>query len=573
MRIYNKIVYDKDMNVIEEDSYEHKGPITKLKGGIPNPFKAVTKLISGIIGAVKGIVGAVISVITSPFGVNLDVPDYDIGVDQTGSIQGVLVTKDSAVASIPVLYGKRMLGAIRVFVEAGTGDNNKYLYVAYVFCEGPVKGVDKIMLDDNDAGIVAGDLTHGDEVAVTTGKYANRLSLQFFNGKNNKNGTGSQIASSLLQDIDTAKWTANHKLEGLCYIAARFEWIEGTTNDEIKANPYLGNVPGMIAEIEGRKIYDATGLGSTHTTAYEDETLTTDSDKMANPVSCLLDYLRNPTFGKGLSNDNFNWATWNTAADLCNQTVSYDNYENTKAFTTNHVVDTSISLMTNTKILLASFRGIMPYQGGKYSLKIEHGGDDTDITATPADPTTVMTVTNDHIIGGLSLDGESKQQKCNRLITTWVNPDEDYQPDEVAFPLPGSALDTTYLAEDNGVRLEKRITLPFCTSLAIAEQQAVVYLRKSRTQKLIQFTTNLASSNVVVGDLIRVINEHLSLDGKFRVMDIKISTAGFIDIRAIEHQAGHYGIGATGIEYIKPILNLPDPTSVQPITGLTATNV
>ena len=83
----------------------------------------------------------------------------------------------------------------------------------------------------------------------------------------------------------------------------------------------------------------------------------------------------------------------------------------------------------------------------------------------------------------------------------------------------------------------------------------------------------MASSNVVVGDLIRVINEHLSLDGKFRVMDIKISTAGFIDIRAIEHQAGHYGIGATGIEYIKPILNLPDPTSVQPITGLTATNV
>jgi hypothetical protein len=36
MKIYNKIVWDKDGNVIEEDSYDYNGPITHL-GGRPKP--------------------------------------------------------------------------------------------------------------------------------------------------------------------------------------------------------------------------------------------------------------------------------------------------------------------------------------------------------------------------------------------------------------------------------------------------------------------------------------------------------------------------------------------------------
>lgn len=36
MKIYNKIVWDKDGNIIEEDSYEYNGPLTHL-GGRPKP--------------------------------------------------------------------------------------------------------------------------------------------------------------------------------------------------------------------------------------------------------------------------------------------------------------------------------------------------------------------------------------------------------------------------------------------------------------------------------------------------------------------------------------------------------
>ena len=37
MKIYNKIVWDKDGNVIEEDSYEYSGPVTECRPSRPTP--------------------------------------------------------------------------------------------------------------------------------------------------------------------------------------------------------------------------------------------------------------------------------------------------------------------------------------------------------------------------------------------------------------------------------------------------------------------------------------------------------------------------------------------------------
>lgn len=37
MKIYNKIVWDKDGNILEEDSFEYEGPVVEMKGGSPSP--------------------------------------------------------------------------------------------------------------------------------------------------------------------------------------------------------------------------------------------------------------------------------------------------------------------------------------------------------------------------------------------------------------------------------------------------------------------------------------------------------------------------------------------------------
>ena len=80
-------------------------------------LKKIFKPIVKIFEKAVSLVAKVFSAITSPFGMNIDVPDYDIGTNQADAIQGVLVNKDSAIVSIPVVYGTRRVGGTRVFVS------------------------------------------------------------------------------------------------------------------------------------------------------------------------------------------------------------------------------------------------------------------------------------------------------------------------------------------------------------------------------------------------------------------------------------------------------------------------
>jgi len=517
--------------------------------------RAVKKVVKAAVKVVSKVVSGVVSAVSSPFGMNIDVPDYDIGTDQSQAIQGVLINKDSAIAHIPVVYGTRQVGGTRVFVSTN-GSNNKYLYVAFVMAEGQIDAFTKLTIDDNEVPLTS--YAHGVVANASTGNYKDKIQVQFFDGRD------TQTVSSLLEQAPG--WDSDHRLQGLAYLALRFEWAGFNTEDNPNNNPYGGGIPNIKATIRGRKILDLTSITpSTYNTAYASDTVAYSN----NPVNVLADYMRNTRYGKGLSNDKFDWATWKTAAELCDQTVTYTNGSTSNAFTCDAVIDTANSLMVNCKILLAGFRGLMPYMGGRYKVKVEHGGDDTDIAATPTDPTTVFTVTADHIIGGLQLEGESKQHKCNRVVVTYVDPEADYQPNDVTYPAEGSADDVAFLAQDNGVRLEKRVTLPTIANRKIAEQFAQVFVKRSRTQKFVVFNTNLATSNTSVGDLIRVQSETLGLDGIFRIMDIKINSNGDIEISGMEHQASTYAIGATGTDYVRPVINLPDPQQVIAPTNLT----
>ena len=521
-------------------------------GGV---VRSVTKAVKGVVKGVGKVIGGVVSAVSSPFGASTDVPDYDIGQDQTQAIQGVLLNQEGAVREIPIIYGERQVGGTRVFTSTN-GTDNKYLYVAMVLSEGQCNAMTKLFIDNNE--ITLSSYAHGVQATVGSGRYAGRLKAQFFDGRDD------QTVSTLLQEAPN--WTSNHRLRGLCYIALRFEWKKIETQEDADNNPYSGGIPQIRVQLQGKKILDLRTINpSTYNTAYASDTVAYSN----NPVNVLVDYLRNDRYGKGLPNTVFDWTSFKSAADQCFTVVTYANADTSRAFTCDVVLDTANNIMSNCKIILAGFRGIMPYQQGKYFLKVENGGDDTDITATPASPTTVFTVTNDHIIGGMTIEGESKQHKCNRCVVTYIDPNANYEPNEVSFPEPGSGDDTTFLAQDNDIRLEKRITLPTIADRRIAEQYARVFVRRSRSEKLVSFATNLATSNTSVGDLIRVQNTHLSLDAIFRIMDMRLNTAGNVEITALEHQSGAYAIDASGTDYVRPTTSLPDPFQVIAPTNLT----
>lgn len=170
------------------------------------------------------------------------------------------------------------------------------------------------------------------------------------------------------------------------------------------------------------------------------------------------------------------------------------------------------------------------------------------------------------------MEGESKTNKVNRTIVTYVDPDADFQPNQAVFPEAGSSTDTTFLNEDNNVRLEKTITMPTVTSREQALQFAEVFTKRSRTSKTISFATTIATSNVTVGDLIKVTNEHIALDGIFRISDIAVDVDGTVQIDAVEHQASTYAIAAKGADITRPTISLPNPDQVIAPTNLTLTS-
>ena len=61
--------------------------------------------------------------------------------------KGILLNKQSNDANIPVIYGTRMIGGTRVFMET-SGTDNTYLYMALVLSEGEINNITEIRVDD-----------------------------------------------------------------------------------------------------------------------------------------------------------------------------------------------------------------------------------------------------------------------------------------------------------------------------------------------------------------------------------------------------------------------------------------
>jgi len=307
---------------------------------------------------------------------------------------------------------------------------------------------------------------------------------------------------------------------------------------------------------------------ATHATTYANET----EEYNNNPVNVLLDYLRNTTYGKGLANDYFDWDSIKLAAQQCEQTVPYTSSTTGKFSVFDGYIETSESLLNNVKTILASFNGIMPYQSGKYFVKLHHGGNLADVDSAPNPPPVTMIINEDNLIGGLRIAGESKQRKVNQLRVTYTDPDADYQPNDVFWPPSDGSVYSTYLTEDNGIPLDKQITLPHCTNRERALNMAETLVKTSRNKMAIQFSTTTAVTDVSVGDLVNIQNRNLNFDGYFRVESMNLSPSGTLGFTASEHNSNDYVLDGQAAAASKPTINLPDPLLVSAPASVTVTS-
>ena len=201
----------------------------------------------------------------------------DFGTNEFDDFErGILLNKQSNDANIPIIYGERLVGGTRVFMET-SGTDNTYLYMAIVMSEGEINSIEEVRVDDK-AVTFASSLSDGTEVEVGSGDsnfYKNSESLIRIEPHF---GTDNQATSDLLSTLSS--WGSNHRLRGICYLALRFKWNQ---------DAFTG-IPKVQAKIKGKKVVTLASNLSEQTASFS-----------TNPAFCILDYLRNERYGKGIA--------------------------------------------------------------------------------------------------------------------------------------------------------------------------------------------------------------------------------------------------------------------------------
>jgi len=494
-------------------------------------FKSITKIFSA---PIKIITTALSWLMPKP-----QVPDFGDSEFDTYE-KGVLINKQSNDANIPVIYGTRLVGGTRVFMET-SGTDNTYLYMAIVLSEGEINDITSIKIDDKTV-TWSGDLADNTQRTVGSGDsnfYKDSASLITVEPHY---GTDGQGASTLLSTLSS--WGSAHKLSGLCYIALRFTWNQDA----------FQGIPKVQAIVQGKKVVAYNSSSVAQTAAHSD-----------NPAWCLLDYLTNTRYGKGLAIGDIDIPSFYTASGVCDTDVTpYGSATAIDILDCNAVLDTSKKIIENVRELLSGCRGYLPFAGGKYKLVIETTGSAS------------ITLTEDDIIGGYSLQSEDKNSKYNRVIVSFVNPDRNYQVDEVQFPevddsgYTSADQHATMKTADGGFLLEGRFDMKTITSPYQALEMAEVILRRSRDALKLDINCSGDAYDLAIGDIVAITHSSIGFSAKnMRVVGISFNEDYTIGLSLIEHQDAHYTWATKTQVAATPTTTLPNPFAIQPPASVT----
>jgi hypothetical protein len=495
-----------------------------------NPFKWVKKTVKK---AVKIVTDFVSWLIPQP-----DIPDYgDSELDDFE--KGILLNKQSNDASIPVIYGTRMIGGTRCFIES-SGTDNASLYMALVMCEGEINDITSIIIDDKTV-TWSGDLADNTQVTVNTSDgnfYKDSASLITVEPHY---GTDGQSASSLLSTLSS--WGSLHKLSGLAYLALKFTWNQDA----------FRGVPKVQAIVQGKKVVAYNSSSVAQTAAYSD-----------NPAWCLLDYLTNARYGKGLAIGDINVPSFYTAAGVCDTDVTAYGSTTIDILDCNAVIDTSKKVMENVRELLSGCRGYLTFTGGVYKLLVETTGSAS------------ITLTEDDIIGGYNLSSEDKNNKYNRVIISFVNPDRNWQVDEVQWPeiddsgYSSADQHATMKTADGGFLLEGRFSMKTITSPYQALEMAEVILRRSREALTLEINCGGNAYDLAIGDIVAITHSSIGFSAKdMRVVGITFNEDYTIGLTLVEYQAAHYTWATKTQVASTPSTTLPNPFTTIDLSEVT----
>lgn len=385
---------------------------------------------------------------------------------QQRGVTGSLVTRQGTAENIPVIYGKRRLGGMRVFL-ANDGTDNNDLYVVEAICEGPVKGCSKIYFNDELAATSSDD---GASWSIES-KYSGKLDVTFYDGT-------QTTADPTLTGKDG--WQSSAVGNGIAYAIIKVIW-----DQEV----YGGGLPNITYLIEG-KLVPQIGSSQSSTLSYT-----------TNPARIVYDYLTNDLYGKGIPYTLMDTTSFSAVESYCNQTVDASETDTTQVtrYETHAYLDTNDTLINNLEAILTTFRGGL-ITGDKYKLLVDK-------------PTTWsgVTIDDDSILGNIEFMAGSKRSLLNSVKASIPNAHDDfnYQEDIVTVEsttLQGSSYD--------GVKLQNDITLSHTTDANMATRILTEEINQARQSGALSVEVIPSLITLEIGDVVKFTNSTLGQTNK-----------------------------------------------------------
>ena len=577
MKIYKKIVYDKDDNIIESESYEYHGEVAQAGGSVKkiiivaaviaavviigpaaigSAFQGLNPLVQRALIAIgTSIIGGIVGQKLAP---KLDPPNFGTALES-----GITVTSKAPTAPYRIIYGESRVGGVIVYAET-TSATNEFLHMVIVFAGHEVDDITSIFLGDD---IVSLETTSNDSNGIPI--YTPTGSDQY-NGKllvKKHLGNPDQLADANLV-ADVSQWTTAHKIQGKAYIYAKFTFDKDV---------YPNGVPNVSAIIKGKKLYDprATSFtASSSNVSTTNNTITISSHGLSTFDRATYDTNSNTAIG-GLSNGstyfvikvdanniklatNYTNCVAGTPISLTSVSGSTTQKFNFTTFSDNPILatrdylkdttygmqvedveinDTNFIASANTcdetvNVLNPSGTEKRFTCNGSFQLSqspkviIENlmttiGGfliySNGQFKAIPSDylsPT--VTLNENNLRSGISINSRvSKKELFNAVKGLYSEPANDYQPQN--YPILTS---TGFQAEDNGERIYAEFDYPFTNSSRMCQRLSKIQLLKVRQQISFSATFDMGAFNLDVGDTVNITNARMGFTNKtFQVLE------------------------------------------------------
>ena len=255
-----------------------------------------------------------------------------------------------------------------------------------------------------------------------------------------------------------------------------------TTRLKYDTEAFPQGIPTVSCVVRGRKILDTRTSSTSYST---------------NPALILHDYLTDTQFGLGCSSDEINISSFNTAANICDESVATRSSSESR-YTCNGVVDTSDTPEQIIGNILSAMGGTLTYTNGQFVVRAA-----AFISASD-------TLTNDDFIGALAINTKpSRRDTFNAVKGQWIAESTDWQ---VADYPPVTS--NTFQTEDGGDQVFTELPLPFTNSAPMAQRLAKIHLFRSRQNITLTGRMKLTAFKYDVGDTIQLTIERFGFSAK-----------------------------------------------------------